>query len=64
MTHKLYGKPLSPRQLDTLRLVARGLDNNAITKRMGVEYSTLRNQVHYIFKKYGVSNRVILGTLI
>ncbi|RME63415.1 MAG: DNA-binding response regulator [Caldilineae bacterium] len=49
--------PLSPRDLDILRLVAQGLDNNEIAARLSLSEKTVRNRLTGIFEILHVSNR-------
>jgi DNA-binding NarL/FixJ family response regulator len=48
---------LTPREGDVLRLLAAGLTNEAIARRLGVAQKTVRNQVSAVFTKLGVDNR-------
>lgn len=52
------GNSLSPRELDVLRLVARGLDNAHIAGELSISPSTAKNHVSSILGKLGVSNRL------
>ncbi|MBI3960629.1 MAG: response regulator transcription factor [Chloroflexi bacterium] len=49
--------PLTPRDLDILRLVAQGMDNNAIAGRLFLSEKTVRNRLSGIFEALHVSNR-------
>jgi DNA-binding NarL/FixJ family response regulator len=49
---------LSPRETQVLRLVARGLDNNAIASEMCISPRTVKNHVSSILEKLGVDNRI------
>lgn len=49
--------PLTERELDVLRLVAQGLDNNGIGDRLGLSEKTVRNRLTVIFEKLHVNNR-------
>ena len=49
--------PLSPRELDVLRLLARGLTNRAIARELGIGPRTADQHVHSIFIKTGVTSR-------
>jgi len=56
------GKPgvlaaLTPRELQVIELVAAGLDNGTIGRRLGISAKTVRNRVSIIFDKLGVSSR-------
>jgi two-component system, NarL family, response regulator LiaR len=48
---------LSPRELDVLRLIARGRTNQQIAKDLLVSVSTIKKHVHQIITKLGVSDR-------
>lgn len=48
---------LTPAERAVLRLVAQGLDNQAIARQLGKSEKTVRNQVSSIFDKLGVRTR-------
>jgi DNA-binding NarL/FixJ family response regulator len=48
---------LTPRELDTLRLLAQGLDNSAIARALVVTKRTVQNHISNIYGKLGVSTR-------
>jgi NarL family two-component system response regulator LiaR len=48
---------LTERELDILRLVAQGLDNNEIGDRLGLSEKTIRNRLTVVFDKLHVNNR-------
>lgn len=48
---------LSEREEEVLDLVARGLDNSAIARRLIVSEKTVRNHVSKVFTKLGVASR-------
>ena len=48
---------LSERQLEVLRLVARGLSNREIAQRLHLSIRTIKRQVTDIMRTLGVSNR-------
>jgi DNA-binding NarL/FixJ family response regulator len=48
---------LTERELDILRLVAQGLDNNEIGDRLGLSEKTVRNRLTVVFDKLHVNNR-------
>jgi DNA-binding NarL/FixJ family response regulator len=55
------GQPmLTSREEDVVRLVAEGLKNREIAKKLGVAEHTIRNYLCRIFEKLGVSTRVEL----
>jgi DNA-binding NarL/FixJ family response regulator len=49
---------LSPRELEVLQLVARGLDNNDIAAKLYISPRTAKNHVSSILAKLEVSNRI------
>ena len=49
---------LSPRELEVLELVARGLDNNEIAAELCISPRTAKNHVSNILSKLGVTNRI------
>ena len=48
--------PLSPRELDILRLTAEGKSSAAIGKELHISQSTVKNHQQHIYDKLGVSN--------
>lgn len=50
-------EPLSPRELEVLRLVAQGLSNEEIGRRLFRALSTVKGHNRLIFDKLGVKNR-------
>jgi two-component system, NarL family, nitrate/nitrite response regulator NarL len=51
----------TPRQLLVIELVARGLKNREIPKKLGIAEQVVRNYLGNIYDKVGVSNRVELA---
>jgi DNA-binding NarL/FixJ family response regulator len=49
---------LSPRQLEVLELLAEGLPNDVIAKRLFISRNTVKFHVAAIYQRLGVSNRV------
>jgi DNA-binding NarL/FixJ family response regulator len=49
--------PLTPRELEILRLVADGLRNREIAKRLDVSLQTVKNHLSTVLHKLGVRNR-------
>jgi two-component system response regulator DegU len=49
--------PLTPREIETLRLLARGLDNTAIAQELVVTKRTVQNHISTIYAKLGVASR-------
>jgi DNA-binding NarL/FixJ family response regulator len=67
IVHRARGRPgdvdpsqadLSERELDVLKLLAEGLDNNEIALNLYLSPTTVKRHVSTIFQKLGVSNRV------
>jgi DNA-binding CsgD family transcriptional regulator len=52
---------LTAREVDVLRLVARGLSNKEIGTRLVISPKTARNHIEHIYTKIGVSNRAGAG---
>jgi two-component system, NarL family, response regulator LiaR len=55
---KALDEELSPRELEVLELVARGLDNNRIAAELCISPRTAKNHVSNILSKLGVTNRI------
>ena len=49
--------PLSPRQLDVLQSITRGLSNPDIAQALGIDMATVKTHIAKIFEKLGVANR-------
>ncbi|MDQ7879588.1 response regulator transcription factor [Microbacterium sp. QXD-8] len=54
---------LTPRELDVLRLVARGHSNKQIAVALGIGESTVKTHLLKIFEKLGVADRTRAATL-
>lgn len=52
-----WGEPLSERETEVLRLVAAGLPNKAIAKRLDISLNTVKTHTRNINAKLGVRNR-------
>lgn len=52
-----------PRQLECIRLMAQGLQNDEIAYRMGISPNTVKAQLHRAFKITGCSNRTQLARI-
>ncbi len=50
---------LTPREVDVLRLLARGLSNKQIAELLFISAKTASNHVEHIYTKIGVSNRAL-----
>ena len=53
--------PLSPRQLEIVELVARGLNNAEVAERLAISEGTVKGHLHLIYKKLRVSGRLALA---
>lgn len=54
---------LTPRELDTVRLVAQGLSNKEIALHLGVSVTTVRTHLNKAYDKLGSDSRVELALL-
>ena len=52
---------LTPRQREIAALIADGLSNKQISRRLSIEHATVKNHVHTILVKLGVSRRDQVG---
>ena len=52
---------LTTREVEVLRLVARGLSHKEMAARLGISPKTASNHVERIYAKIGVSNRAMAG---
>lgn len=50
--------PLSPRELEIVRLVADGLTNKEVGARLFITEGTVKNHVHNALQKLGLENRI------
>ena len=55
------GSPLSQREREIAALVAQGLKNKGIAEKMFITEQTVKNHLHTIFDKLGVSDRLELA---
>jgi DNA-binding NarL/FixJ family response regulator len=53
---------LSERELDVLRLIARGLENSEIAEELNISPSTVKNHVSSILSKLGLASRIQAAT--
>lgn len=56
-TPSLLPERLTPREIDLLTRIARGLTNKEIAEDMGIAEGTARNSVSAILQKLGAANR-------
>ena len=59
--HELGNGTLTPRQREIASLIADGLSNKQIARRLLIEQATVKNHVHTILVKLGVSRRDQVG---
>lgn len=52
---------LSPREQETAHLVAQGLSDKEIARRLNISATTVRTHLEHAFKKTGASNRAGLA---
>jgi DNA-binding NarL/FixJ family response regulator len=50
-------EPLSPREMEILMCVARGLSNKEISDQLGISHQTVKNHVTAVLRKLGVEDR-------
>jgi DNA-binding CsgD family transcriptional regulator len=48
---------LTAREIDVLRLIARGMSTKDVAERLGISRKTVSNHVEHIYTKIGASNR-------
>lgn len=56
-THRDDSDALTPREIEVLRLVARGEQNKSIAKTLYISEKTVKNHLYRIFQKLGVEDR-------
>jgi DNA-binding NarL/FixJ family response regulator len=59
----LSGEPpqvLSPREREIALLVARGLSNKEVARKLGLSHGTIKSHVHSILQKLGARTRYSL----
>jgi DNA-binding NarL/FixJ family response regulator len=50
---------LTPREVEVLRLLARGMSNKQIANELSISRKTAGNHVEHIYAKLGVTNRAL-----
>lgn len=63
LTPAAVNELLTPRELDTVRLVGRGLSNKEIARHLGVSVATVRTHLNKAYDKLGSDSRVELALL-
>ncbi len=56
--HHSRASGLSPREVEILRLIARGLSSRQIAEQLTLSTKTVRNHTEHIYAKTGIANRV------
>lgn len=54
---------LSPREREVTVLIAAGLSNKLIARRLGIALSTVKDHVHHVLQKTELPNRAALAAL-
>lgn len=54
-------QPVTARELEVISLVAEGLSNKEVARRLGIREQTVKNHLVQISKKLGVSSRLEIG---
>ena len=49
--------PLSPREMEILQFITRGMSNKEIARRLGISHQTVKNHITSILHKLGVKDR-------
>ncbi len=57
----LQAEALTPRECATVHLLANGLCNKEIARRLGVSVTTVRTHLHSVYDKLGMASRVQLA---
>src|SRR5215472_18847498 len=62
--HRATRRPARPagltgREVEVLRLLARGLSNKQIAERLGISRKTVSHHVEHIYTKTGTTNRAL-----
>ncbi|MGH9782996.1 MAG: response regulator transcription factor [Terriglobia bacterium] len=60
-SHTLDASPLSEREKQVVELISQGFKNKEIAERMFISEQTVKNHLHNIFDKLGVSDRLELA---
>ncbi len=53
---------LTPREREVAALIADGLSNKQVAKRLGITVGTVKHYVHQILEKTGLPGRVAIAT--
>jgi DNA-binding NarL/FixJ family response regulator len=54
------GETLTPREIEIVRMVSRGLRNKAIAERLSISEGTVKVHLHNVYEKLGVDGRLEL----
>jgi len=55
--------PLTPREIEIVRMVAQGLRNRVIAERLSISEGTVKVHLHNIYEKFNVDGRLELVLL-
>ncbi len=54
-------RPITPRELQVISLVAKGLTNKEVADELGIQLQTVKNYLGRITVKLGISSRLEIG---
>lgn len=57
-------EPLTPREAETARMIARGLSNKEIARELHLSIATVKNHVHAVLRKLRLGSRSQVATLL
>jgi two-component system, NarL family, response regulator len=63
MAERIRHSDLTPREIDVLKLIAKGFSNKQIGDRLGIAEATVKNHVVSLLGKLGVQDRTHAVTL-
>jgi two-component system nitrate/nitrite response regulator NarL len=55
--------PLTERQRQIILVLAEGITNKEIGRRLGLTEATVKVHLHRIYRKLGIANRTVLAVL-
>lgn len=58
--HLEVARILTPREIEIVRMVASGQRNKEIADRLAISEGTVKTHLHNIYKKLGLSGRIVL----
>ncbi len=57
------GAPLTRREQQIVQVLAEGITNKEIGRRLGLTEGTVKVHLHRIYRKLGIANRTVLAVL-